>query len=316
MRSLKDRQQRVSNLIVPAGTQVVLRPDLAKASSLSPEFDGAVAEVITSPDSHHGCYTVRSIEGVSLQVSRQEFSILKQIKSGQLDPPMDPAADDLRRYVIYRCIVGSQAHGLSRDQSDVDRRGIYLPPADFEWSIYGIPEQLEMHETEECYWEIKKFLLLALKANPNILECLFTPIVEYSTEIADALRRQREIFLSKLVYQTYSGYVMSQFKKLEQDLRTHGAIKWKHAMHLIRLLLQGVTVLQEGHVPVQVTKHRDALLAIKDGNMSWQEVDTWRLELHREFQRAFQNTRLPDTPNYDAANQLLIWARREMVDRK
>jgi uncharacterized protein len=46
----------------------------------------------------------------------------------------------------------------------------------------------------------------------------------------------RKRFLSKLIYQTYNGYVMSQFKKLEQDLRALGEIKWKHAMHLNQLL--------------------------------------------------------------------------------
>ena len=40
----------------------------------------------------------------------------------------------------------------------------------------GVPGQLENLETEECYWELEKFLVLALKANPNILECLYTPM--------------------------------------------------------------------------------------------------------------------------------------------
>src|SRR5262245_64682499 len=97
----------------------------------------------------------------------------------------------------------------------------------------------------------------------------------------------REIFLSKLVYQTYNGYVMSQFKKLEQDLRSTGAIKWKHAMHLIRLLMSGVTVLKEGFVPVNVGEHCDQLLAIKRGEMEWGEVNTLRLDLHKRFDEAF-----------------------------
>ena len=42
------------------------------------------------------------------------------------------------------------------------------------------------------------------------------------------------VFLSKLIYKTYNGYVLSQFKKLEQDLRTKGEIKQKHAMHLMQ----------------------------------------------------------------------------------
>ena len=40
---------------------------------------------------------------------------------------------------------------LGDDSSDIDYRGVYLPPADLHWSLYGIPEQLECHETQEVY---------------------------------------------------------------------------------------------------------------------------------------------------------------------
>src|ERR1041385_8875601 len=123
------------------------------------------------------------------------------------------------------------------------------------------------------------------------------------------------MFLSRLVYQTYNGYVLSQFKKLEQDLRSRGAIKWKHAMHLVRLLLSGVTILREGFVPVRVDAHRDRLLAIRAGAVGWDEIDAWRLELHAEFDRALAETRLPERPDYERANAFLVRARREMVAR-
>lgn len=254
------------------------------------------------------------MDGSQTSLERSQFSILKQVKTGPIAAPAAAHSEhDFDRYVIYRCVVGSQAYGLSRAESDIDRRGIYLPPAELEWSIFGVPEQIEKPETQECYWELKKFLILALKANPNILECLFTPMVEQSSEIADALVAKRHIFLSKLVYQTYNGYVMSQFKKLEQDLRGTGEVKWKHAMHLIRLLLQGISVLNEAHVPVRVSQHRDALLRIRDGVQPWGELNAWRLSLHREFESAFNLTSLPDGPNYQEANRLLVWARGKMV---
>lgn len=244
---------------------------------------------------------------------RSQFSILKQIKTGPIGEPLQDATG-LDEYVIFRCIVGSQAYGLSREASDIDRRGIYLPPAELEWSLYGVPEQLESPGTEECYWKLKKFITLALKANPNILECLYTPLVEKSSEVADALQAKRHLFLSKLVYQTYNGYVMSQFKKLEQDVRANGEIRWKHAMHLIRLLLQGISILQLAEVPVRVTEHREGLLSIRDGQQTWHEVNRWRLSLHRNFDQAFQETSLPEVPDYAAANELLVWARRQMVE--
>src|SRR5439155_15531139 len=92
--------------------------------------------------------------------------------------------------------------------------------------------------------------------------------------------------------QTFNGYAMSQFKKIEQDIRNSGEIKWKHAMHLLRLLLTGAATLREGRVPVRVEAHRDRLLAVKRGGMPWPEVDAWRKELHRDFERALVETKL------------------------
>ena len=225
------------------------------------------------------------------------------------------AEHDLYDYVIYRCIVGSRAYGLSHDASDTDYRGIYLPPAELHWSLTRVPEQIESPATEEAYWELQKFLILALKANPNILECLYTPLVKLATPLAQELLAMRACFLSKLIYQTYNGYVMGQFKKLEQDLRTCGEIKWKHAMHLIRLLISGVTALREGYIMVDTGARRDSLLAIRRGEMPWEEVNVWRLELHREFDAAYETTRLPERPEYERVNAFLVKARRSIVEK-
>ena len=54
-----------------------------------------------------------------------------------------------------------------------------------------MPEQLENEATQEAYWEIQKFIVLALKANPNVLECLYTPLVEMKTPLADELLQMR-----------------------------------------------------------------------------------------------------------------------------
>jgi len=56
-----------------------------------------------------------------------------------------------------------------------------LAPAELQWSLFGAPEQFEDNATQSCYWELQKFLTMVLKANPNILECLYTPLVEYKT---------------------------------------------------------------------------------------------------------------------------------------
>jgi hypothetical protein len=80
-------------------------------------------------------------------------------------------------------------------------------------------------------------------------------------------------------------------------------------MHLLRLLISGAATLREGRVPVRVEAHRDRLLAVKRGEGSWADVDAWRKDLHRDFERALAETKLPERPDYEAANGFLIKAR-------
>jgi uncharacterized protein len=296
--------------IAPPGTQIVAVAAVRVAETGRTLPAGAVGVIVRAPADATHSYRIRFVDGAEAALKREEFNILGAVRESGVGEGADV---DWTNFVIFRCIVGSRAYGLEHDESDVDRRGIYLPPAELQWALYGVPEQLENDATQEVYWELEKFLRLALKANPGILECLYSPLVEHATAVAHELLSMREIFLSKLVYQTYNGYVLSQFKKIEQDVRARGAIKWKHPMHLIRLLLSGITILGEGYVPVRVEEHRDALLAIRRGEMPWEEIDAWRLELHRRFDEAFTRTHLPDRPEFEKANAFLLQARRSMV---
>jgi len=301
------------HLILPVGTQIVSRVEVKSAEELLC-LQGAVGVIVKSPTDNSHVYRVRLPNDVEVNLYRHEFSIRKHFQKEGLEETRGLLEElNLYDYVIYRCVVGSRAFGLDDDNSDIDRRGIYLPSAELHWSLYGVPEQLENDATQECYWELQKFLVLALKANPNVLECLYTPLVELATPIAEELLNIKEIFLSQLIYQTYNGYVMSQFKKMEQDFRAVGQVRLKHAMHLIRLLLSGITVLKEGFVPVKVEQYRQELLAIKYGKMPWEEVNRWRLSLHKEFDAALIYTALPERPNYEKTNAFLIQARQAMV---
>jgi predicted nucleotidyltransferase len=270
-----------------------------------------VGVIVKSPQDRHHTYRVRFPDGFEAALNHEDVMLLAEYKQGRIsEDERMLAKHGLFDRVIFRCVIGSRAYGLDDENSDIDRRGIYLPPAHLHWSLFGVPEQLEKDETQEAYWELQKFIVLALKANPNVLECLYTPLVETATPLAQELLDMKAIFLSRMVYQTYNGYVMSQFKKMQTDIRNQGQVKWKHVMHLIRLLLSGITVLREGFVPVQVGDHREALLRIKTGEMPWDEVEAWRINLHKQFDRAFEATTLPERPEYERANEYLIRARR------
>ena len=97
------------------------------------------------------------------------------------------------------------------------------------------------------------------------------------------------------------------------DLRTRGEIRWKHAMHLIRLQIAGTQALREGTIQVDMSLYRDQLIQIKHGQMSWQHIDAWRAELGIEFDAAFATTQLPGQPDYAWANSFLIKVRRSVI---
>ena len=296
------------------GCQVVVLKSVRGGGSRDLYPEGVVGTIVSTPSSDRATYGVRFMDGSEEAFLGSDLALLakyRQPTEGEAETQLQQA----RYYdrIIYQCVIGSRAYGLSNEDSDVDRRGIYLPRAEDHWSLFGVPEQIECEATQEAYWEYQKFLILALKANPNALECLYSPIVERQEPEVQALLDHRSIFLSRLVYQTYSGYVASQFKKLQTDLRNQGQIKWKHAMHLIRLLISGIDILRNQRVAVDVGEHRDELLAIRKGEMRWAQVDEMQKRFHKEFDRAFASTSLPERPDYLKANELLIQARRSAL---
>lgn len=295
----------------PQGTQHLLPIGTRVVSQVPPQ--GAIGKVIEVPIDTTHAYRIELADGRTISLRRSQLKLYNEVRGLPVDD--DPLSEyQLDQHVILRCTMGSRAYGLATDNSDTDTRGVYLPPAEAHWSIWGVPEQLEGKVNDVVFWELGKFVALALKANPNILEVLYSPFIHEVTPVGQQLIDLREAFLSKLAYQTYSGYVISQFKKIEADLRNQGEVKWKHAMHLIRLQLVGLRLLQEGVVQVEVGEHRDSLLAIKRGKWPWERVDTWRLSLQAELESAYGTTKLPERPDYARANTFLVEARRSAVE--
>ena len=298
--------------VIAAGTQVVLR--VAKPLPGGERFKppGSVGVVLESPPNNHEPYLVRFADGETLTASFAELTLRRR----ELEDELGEISEDLRPWIIYRCQVGSKAFGLATEDSDDDLRGIYLPPARLHWSLRRLPEQLEFKtdDNDEVYWEIEKFLRLALKANPSVLETLWTPLVLLADETAQELRAMRQAFLSKHVYKTYSGYVLSQFRRMANAYTDKGTYKPKHAMHLIRLLHSGIAALQTGEIRIDVAEHRAELLHLRNDGLPFEEVKRRALELDEQFQRAFEQTALPEQPDYQRVDDFLIRARRKMAN--
>ncbi len=304
-------QEPLPTFLIPVGTQVVLKSAKRLPGSAAIKPAGSIAIVAEAPVSNRRPYVIRFVDDVTLRVKFADLAIRRREIADELTTP----GEDMRRFVIYRVAVGSRAFGLAGELSDEDRRGVYLPPAELTWSLFKPPEQVEFRSDgiEEVDWELEKFLRLALQANPNLLEALWSPLILHADETGQELRSIRQAFLSRHLFKTYSGYVLSQFRLMKDGYAKKGEYRAKHAMHLIRLLYSGIHAVRTGEILVDVGGHRTQLLDFKGGSWPFSEVRRLALELNDRFQQEFATTCLPEKPDYDRVNRFLIAARRRMA---
>jgi len=287
---------------LPDGTQVVLRAAVPDPAGVLVQR-GATGRV-TGRGGADG-YRVRLPDGREVTAGRDQLSLRRAV---QHDVALGAGTGGdgyalVTDHTLYAAVVGSRAFGLAVDGSDTDVRGVYAAPAPAFWALVKPPSHVDGPGPEWFSWEVERFCELALKANPNLYEVLHSPAVLVCTPLGDELLELRPAFLSQLAYQTYSGYVLSQFRKLEADLRQRGAPQWKHVMHLLRLLIAARDLLRQGRLVLDVGGYRDRLLAVRRGEVAWAEVEAWRLELHAQLDDALDRTLLPagpDTARIDA----------------
>ncbi len=93
-------------------------------------------------------------------------------------------------------------------------------------------------------------------------------------------------------------YAGGQRRKLDADVRQYGQPRWKHAMHLLRLLASCRDLLRTGELRVDVGGDRDRLLAVRRGEVPWAEVESWMNRLQEEADLAHGASPLPAAPDH------------------
>jgi len=220
-------------------------------------------------------------------------------------------------HIILEGVTGSVAYGLNTKDSDEDIKGVYLLHTNDVLKLGFNPDRTTKDHVDPdwVYHELQKFMKLAVQANPTILELLFLDEYRILDEHGKMLVKNREAFLSNTVYHSYGGYALSQARKLnsrDKDgvsgyssrLKNRYA---KHTRHTYRLLWQGKQLLETGTLTVKVPKDiREELFWLGE-----QPVDVVIDRFEQEF-KDFDKIKsvLPDKPDIDKINQLLLDIRR------
>lgn len=123
---------------------------------------------------------------------------------------------------IFLTKHGSQAYGTATPTSDTDYKGVAVPPAKYFHGYADRFEQVEFRQDPDMVvYDIRKFMKLAADCNPSVIEVLFTDPEDHIIRrpLGDLLLKHRQYFLSKKAKHTFSGYAISQLKRIETHHR-------------------------------------------------------------------------------------------------
>lgn len=119
---------------------------------------------------------------------------------------------------LMQCLSGSHAYGTSTPTSDTDIRGIFCAPKKYIVTPFFNVREMTLEEEEDGkLYELTNFMKLFTDQNPNILELGFVDKKDIisSSPAYDFFRQQAPNLLSKKVAFTFSGYAMSQMKRIK-----------------------------------------------------------------------------------------------------
>lgn len=228
--------------------------------------------------------------------------------------------EKLKDNIVLLVVAGSHGYGLNTEESDLDIRGISMGTLD---SILGM-ESFDIFEdknTDTVIYSIKRFMELAIKGAPNVLEILFSNpenILYCDEKIGKMLLDNRDMFLSKRIYYSFKGYAKNALKDAEKRLETNPKKADKYAMHYIRLCLEVITLLSGNDLTNVLKNNRDMLMWIRNGSMRHGDKFTEEFyERVRDFgnflEKVYQNSSLPDTVGVKKVSGLLVKMNKEFL---
>ena len=302
----------------------------------------------------------------------------------------------LGKQIIYLTLSGSIGYGTNKETSDVDIRGVAVETKEHLFGLKSF-EQYEELETDTVIYGLKKFISLAIKGNPNILELLGTKEehILYMSEEGNILRKNVHLFLSKRIIRTYGNYASAQLRRLQNALARDNYLQgnkekhilntinnqmdhfknnyssfengsiylykdksnkkdfkseiymdidlkkyplrdfvsiysemsnivkdydklnhrkkkkseeklYKHAMHLIRLLIMGEEILSTGRIATYRVKENELLMAIRNGKYGFDKIFALAQKYEERFLEAARKTELPDEPDEGRVVEMMV----------
>ena len=203
---------------------------------------------------------------------------------------------DVEHHTIFKTVTGSHAYGLATPESDTDYRGVCVPPRAMLVSPFRDFEEYESRrdnpqsEDDVVIYNIIKFVRLASKANPSILELFYIGRQHWVATTCwwEKLHEHRHWFLSKRVVHSFAGYAADQLHRMQNHARwlenpptepkpadfgiTHAMLLGNDEIGAYDWLVEN----EVGRFSADVVRFMSRVKGYKNAVKAWKGYETWR----------------------------------------
>lgn len=242
------------------------------------------------------------------------------------------------RNIILAGYRGSESHGTSLFEGenatdDVDVFAVSVQPPEWYMGLPGYSNHArQTFETagdrlDLLVYDVRKLFSLLAKGNPNAHVFLWLKPEHYlwNTFAGARIILHRRAFLSSSCLDALCGYATAQFKKMGTGQLYEGYMgakrkaqvdrygyDVKNAAHCIRLLHMGIELCTQGTLHSwRPDEERAEIIAIKKGEWPLDAVKARADELWAAYRAVEKDAGLPEWPDHDAINALLVEIIRE-----
>ncbi|HKR84971.1 MAG TPA: nucleotidyltransferase domain-containing protein [Terriglobales bacterium] len=217
--------------------------------------------------------------------------------------------------LIHLFVGGSELHGAKvKNTDDLDIYGVYLEPPElvlglekqdfYVWSTAGNERRNGPDDIDVCLYSLRKWAGLAAKGNPTALHFLFSQNYASEPEPWNDVLKHRDLFISRRASAQFRGFAEAQLRRLQgigagkkgqrhELIGAHG-YDIKAAMHVIRLLNEGIELMRSGTITLP-RPEKELLINIRTGNYgSLESVLDLANRLFAELEKAETASRLPE----------------------
>ena len=107
------------------------------------------------------------------------------------------------------------------------------------------------------------------------------------------------------IYANMTNTIKSYDKLTHRNHKKEESKLYKHAMHLVRILITGTYILEGKGIRTRLVEHLPTLLSIRHGEFNWEQIFKIVDSYEKHFHQAAQLTKLPDRPQQDKVQQLM-----------